>query len=234
MKEKIAFIKDEIKNACIKCGRNENDVTLLAVSKFHCEQEIQTAIDNSLTIFGENRVQEACSKFPKLLEKNPNIKLHFIGSLQRNKVKHILPYASCIQSLDRFELAVEIQKKMETLNIVGKKIEVFFEFHTGEQSKSGYTQIEEIYRTLDFIKAKKSNFIIPKGFMTMAPLTQDETLIHKSFETLRNIRDEIQKNEKDFSLSQLSMGMSSDYKIAIQEGSTMVRIGTSIFGERRV
>ena len=230
MKTRIEDILEKISLACDKSARKSTDVKLMAVSKFHHVEEILQAYDCGLKLYGENRVQESCSKFSEILQIKPDVDLHLIGSLQRNKVKNIVPICSCIQSLDRIELAQEIQKQCEK---IGKKINVLFEIHTGEDSKSGYQNIDDVKKTLDYILSLENSFLVPTGFMTMAPFTNNESDIRNSFVTLRNLRDKIQSEYSDFNFSELSMGMSQDYQIAIEEGSTLVRIGTAIFGERK-
>ena len=230
MKTRIEDILEKISLACDKSNRKPSDVKLMAVSKFHPVEEILQAYDCGLKLYGENRVQEACSKFSEILQIKPDVDLHLIGSLQRNKVKNIVPICSCIQSLDRIELAQEIQKQCEK---IGKKINVLFEIHTGEDSKSGYQNIDDVKKTLDYILSLENSFLVPTGFMTMAPFTNNESDIRNSFVTLRNLRDKIQSEYSDFNFSELSMGMSQDYQFAIEEGSTLVRIGTAIFGERK-
>ena len=230
MKTRIEDILEKISLACEKSARKPSDVKLMAVSKFHPVEEILQAYDCGLKLYGENRVQEACSKFSEILQIKPDVDLHLIGSLQRNKVKNIVPFCSCIQSLDRIELAQEIQKQCEK---IGKKINVLFEIHTGEDSKSGYQNIDDVKKTLDYILSLENSFLVPTGFMTMAPFTNNESDIRNSFVTLRNLRDKIQSEYSDFNFSELSMGMSQDYQFAIEEGSTLVRIGTAIFGERK-
>lgn len=230
MKARIETILENINIACKNSNRNFSDVKLMAVSKFHPIEEILQAYNCGLKLFGENRVQESCAKFPQILQNNSDVELHLIGSLQRNKVKNIVPLCSCIQSLDRIELAQEIQKQCEKIN---KKMNVLFEVHTAEDSKSGFQNIDEIKQTLDYILSLENSFIVPIGFMTMAPFTNNESEIRKSFVTLRDIRDKIQSEYNNFNFAELSMGMSQDYKIAIEEGSTLVRIGTAIFGERK-
>ena len=230
MKTRIEDILEKISLACEKSARKPSDVKLMAVSKFHPVEEILQAYDCGLKLYGENRVQEASSKFSEILQIKPDVDLHLIGSLQRNKVKNIVPICSCIQSLDRIELAQEIQKQCEK---IGKKINVLFEIHTGEDSKSGYQNIDDVKKTLDYILSLENSFLVPTGFMTMAPFTNNESDIRNSFVTLRNLRDKIQSEYSDFNFSELSMGMSQDYQFAIEEGSTLVRIGTAIFGERK-
>lgn len=229
MKQRIENIKDQIAIACEKSNRSISEVTLMGVSKFHTAQEVIESYNCGLRIFGENRVQEAVQKFPQVFEVCPEAQLHLIGSLQRNKVKNILPICSCIESLDRLELAQEIQKQAEKIN---KPIDVLFEYHTGEESKAGYKSIQEVCETLDYILSLNKSYIIPKGFMTMAPLTDNNQLIRNSFVMLRQTRDIIKDKYPMFDFSELSMGMSHDYSIAIEEGSTIVRIGTAIYGER--
>ena len=230
MKTRIEDILEKISLACDKSARKSTDVKLMAVSKFHPVEEILQAYDCGLKLYGENRVQEASSKFSEILQIKSDVDLHLIGSLQRNKVKNIIPICSCIQSLDRIELAQEIQKQCEK---IGKKINVLFEIHTGEDSKSGYQNIDDVKKTLDYILSLENSFLVPTGFMTMAPFTNNESEIRNSFVTLRNLRDKIQSEYSDFNFSELSMGMSQDYQFAIEEGSTLVRIGTAILGERK-
>ena len=229
IKERLNNIKNEINQAEEKSGRKAGSVKLLAVSKFHPAQSVIEAINAGHFLFGENRVQEAKEKFSNIKNDYINVNLHIIGSLQSNKVNKAVEIADCIESIDRFELLGKIENQCSKLN---KNIEVFFEVHTGEESKSGFTDKDQLIKCLDSLANKEFPHIIPQGFMTMAPFTQDEKLIRKSFITLRELSLEMQKNYKDLKLDELSMGMSGDYKIAIEEGSTIVRIGTAIFGER--
>lgn len=229
IQENISTIKNKIHNAEIKSNRSENSVKLMAVSKFHTVEEIKKAIDAGQILFGENRVQEACQKFEELFLYQPKIELHIIGKLQLNKVKKAIKIASCIESVDRLELIEEIEKQCEKIN---KNINIFFEIHTAEDSKSGYTSKEKLFESLDLMTKGNFPHIKTKGFMTMAPFTNDENLIRKSFVTLKNIQQEAKTKFPNLDLEELSMGMSGDFEIAIQEGSTLVRVGTAIFGER--
>lgn len=230
VKENLLKIKNEIKETCIACGRNPEEVKLVAVSKFHPATSVEQAIEAGHFLFGENRVQEAKEKFSVISEKYPACDLHIIGSLQRNKVKDAVKICSCIQSVDRIELLEEIEKQCSKID---KKIDVLFEVHTGEESKSGFEDFTSLYQALEKCAAGEFPHINPKGFMTMAPFTEDKQLIAKSFSTLRTYAEELKKEFTEFDLSELSIGMSGDFKIAIREGSTMVRVGTSIFGERQ-
>lgn len=229
IKDNLKKIKDEINEAELKAGRALNSVQLMAVSKFHSQKVVIEALKEKQFLFGENRVQEAKEKFPQLLLDYPQTELHIIGSLQTNKVKTAVQLASCIQSVDRIDLVNEIEKQCAKIN---KSINILLEMHTGEESKSGFTSEKEIIELLDLFENNSYPHINPVGFMTMAPFTDDEKLIRKSFITLRNFADKVKVQYKNFSLNELSMGMSGDFKIAIEEGSTLVRVGTAIFGER--
>lgn len=228
IKENLDIIREKVNNAQIKAGRKDN-VKLMAVSKFHPAQDILEALEANQFLFGENRVQEATEKFPSIIEKYPQTKLHMIGQLQTNKVKNAIKIAECIQSVDRYELLLEIEKQCSKIN---KNINILFEVHTGEESKSGYDSIEELQNSLEECQNGAFPHIIPKGFMTMAPFTNDEKLIRKSFITLRELSEKLKKQYNKLQLNELSMGMSGDFEIAIEEGSTLVRVGTAIFGER--
>ncbi len=205
------------------------NVKLVAVSKFHPAQSVIEAINAGQTLFGENRVQEAAQKFDEIRQQGYTPELHIIGSLQRNKVKEAVRIASMIESVDRIELLDEIEKQCSKAQ---KNIQILFEMHTGEESKSGFESKEALEEALNNFEEGLYPHVQIKGFMTMAPFTKDEELIRKSFRTLKGLQEEFSKKYPAYDFSELSMGMSGDYKIAIEEGSTMVRIGTAIFGER--
>lgn len=227
--QNIALIQEKIAAATKRSGRDASSVRLMAVSKFHPIEEIQVAYNAGIRLFGENRVQEACEKFSNL--SLPDAELHMIGSLQRNKVKRILPLVDCIQSIDRIELLDEIAKHSSKENFVPSKknIKLLFELHTGEESKTGFVSELDLEAAIDY--AIRSG-LFPAGFMTMAPFSDNVDLIRHSFVTLRETAARIQKNFSHLDLSELSMGMSNDFEIAIEEGSTLVRVGTAIFGTR--
>ena len=225
----LELVRNKILEAEKKSGRKEGSVKLMAVSKFHPSDAVIEAFNAGQLLFGENRVQEASVKFPPLIQAHPEISVHMIGQLQSNKVKKAVEYASCIQSVDRIDLLHEIEKQCTKIN---RKIKILFEVHTGEESKSGYTSEADLLDSIE--KCAKGEFphIIPQGFMTMAPFTDDEKLVRNSFITLRNLSEKIRPQFPSLSLTELSMGMSGDFEIAIEEGSTLVRVGTAIFGER--
>ncbi|MCQ2591633.1 MAG: YggS family pyridoxal phosphate-dependent enzyme [Treponema sp.] len=227
--ENLQIIRKKINEAEKKSGRPEGSVKLMAVSKFHSIEEIKSAINANQQLFGENRVQEAKEKFEELFTFSPNIELHIIGQLQTNKVKNAVSIATCIQSVDRIDLLKEIEKQCSKIN---KNIKVLFELHTGEESKSGFESPEKLDEALKLCADNNFPHIIPAGFMTMAPFTENQTIIRNSFRQLRETAEKLQKKYPQFDLSELSMGMSGDFEIAIEEGSTLVRVGTAIFGER--
>ena len=178
---------------------------------------MEEAFEAGARDFGENRVQELRGKKPGL---SPEIRWHFVGHLQTNKVKFILGEVTLLHSLDRMELAREIEKQAEKRDLA---IDALLQVNTtGEPTKSGCAP-EEVEETLE--KMSGLSRIRIRGLMTIGPLSQDERLIRKSFEVLRKLRDRT-------TLQELSMGMSSDFEIAVEEGSTLVRIGTAVFGER--
>lgn len=222
-------ILQKIESAEQKYNRTKGTVKLLAVSKFHPVDAVEKAISSGHFLFGENRVQEAVAKFTDINSFNKDVELHIIGQLQTNKVKKAVSVASCIESVDRIDLLKEIQKQCEKIN---KKIKILFEVNTAEDSKSGFKNYEDLYEAVKYCADGNTPFVEPIGFMTMAPLTDDEALIRKSFSSLRKLSEKLQTEFPMFNFSELSMGMSNDYEIAIEEGSTEVRIGTAIFGER--
>lgn len=242
VKENCETILEKIHAAEARAGREEGSVKLMAVSKFHPAEAVVEALDAGITLFGENRVQEACGKFPGIFASHPEAELHLIGSLQRNKVKQILPLVSCIQSVDRLELIQEIAKQKDKLaesvaagsSMAPKAgtLRLLFEVHTGEESKSGFTDTDELIRSLEFAAGLKEKGIECAGFMTMAPFTDDGKAIRASFRQLAKTAEDMRRRFPELPLTELSMGMSHDYEIAVEEGSTLVRVGTAIFGER--
>lgn len=219
IKENISNIKESL----------PHQVKLIAVSKFNPAESVIEAIEAGQIIFGENRIQEAAPKFDLIREKGYSPELHIIGSLQRNKVKEAVRIASMIESCDREELIEEIEKQCSKIN---KTIKILFEIHTGEESKSGFTSEDAVVKVLNNFKDNKYPHVIPCGFMTMAPFVDDENVIRNAFKSVKQLQLKLSKMFSEFDLIELSMGMSGDYKIAIEEGSTMVRIGTAIFGAR--
>ena len=229
IKDNLEIIRNKISEAEKKSGRAQGSVKLMAVSKFHPSEAVVEAMAAGQLLFGENRVQEASAKFPPLIAQHPEIQVHMIGQLQSNKVKKAVEFASCIQSVDRLDLLKEIEKQCAKLN---RNIDILFEIHTGEESKSGYTNEADLLESINACVNGDFPHITPKGFMTMAPFTDDETMVRKSFIALRELSEKLRDEYPTLPLTELSMGMSGDFEIAIEEGSTLVRVGTAIFGER--
>lgn len=225
--ENFHRIREEIKAAELKSGRKEGSVRLCAVSKFHPVDAVKSALKANQFLFGENRVQEAYGKFNEL--NDSRAELHIIGQLQSNKVKKAVEIASCIQSVDRESLLEEIEKQAAKLE---KNICIFFEYHTAEDSKSGYGDEDSLFVSLENLSMGLYPHIMPVGLMTMAPFSQDEKLVRQSFVKLRNLKETVNQKFSNLPITELSMGMSGDFSLAIEEGSTMVRVGTALFGER--
>jgi hypothetical protein len=193
---------------------------IVAVTKNVEVPQIIEAIEAGITDIGENRVQEAKAKFAEIKSRFPDVKWHMIGHLQKNKVKAALLMFDVIQSVDSFELAEEIDKR------ANRMVECFIEVNTtGEESKYGINP-NDLFELLKSISNLKN--IKVAGLMTMGPLTQDKYLIRRSFRKLRELRDRAQAGGFP-EVKHLSMGMSNDYPLAIEEGSDIIRIGRAIF-----
>lgn len=226
IKENIDEIKSNIKKYASRSKRDEKDILLLAVTKTVDVDKIEKAIDCGITDVAENKPQELAKKYDIIGNK---VKWHLIGSLQTNKVKYIIDKVDLIHSLDRISLCEEIQKRAEIIN---KDINCLVQVNISqEQSKHGLDK-EEVQEFIEEVSKSYKNIKI-KGLMTMAPLTQEEDIVRNVFYQLKNLSTEIKKaNIKNVEMNTLSMGMSNDYEIAIEEGSTIIRVGTAIFGKR--
>ena len=204
------------------------NVSLVCVSKFHPENAILEAYNCGERIFGESRVQELLAKQTKL---SADIQWHFIGHLQSNKIKLILPTVSLIHGVDSFNLLKEINSRALK---AGRVVSCLLQVHIArEETKFGFS-IEEIHQMLSGIEFGSLENVQINGLMGMATLTDDKEQIRAEFRTLRQLYDELKREyfQNNENFLELSMGMSDDYQIAIDEGSTMVRIGSSIFGMR--
>lgn len=225
IKDNIMSIKQNIDDIRKESNRQE-DVNLMAVTKTVDVDKVLVAIDAGITDIGENKPQELARKYEVIGDK---VRYHLIGTLQTNKVKYIIDKVYMIHSLDRIALCEEIQKRAEKID---RAINCLVQVNISkEESKHGLE--EEL--VIDFIKEVSSNYknIHIKGLMTMAPFIDDEVEIRKVFRGLKNLSLQIKDlNLPNVEMDTLSMGMSHDYKIAIEEGATIVRVGTSIFGQR--
>jgi len=225
---RIAHIEEKIEAACARSGRKRQEIRLMAVTKFHGVEDIEAAQKAGISLFGESRVQEAEEKFSKFWEsrqRDINVELHLIGSLQRNKAKKAAAFFDCIQSIDRDSIIDELG----ALTVGAEKpIKIMLEYHTGEETKAGFPDLDSLLKAAE--KVLSFSGLLPVGLMTMAPFTQDTALIRSSFRSLAVARDELEKHFSGY-WQCLSMGMTNDYEIAIEEGSTLIRLGTAIFGE---
>lgn len=225
--ENKQIILNNIEKAAFKSGRNKSDIILLAVTKTVPLDAVRTAAENGVTVFGENRVKEAADKYKNLID---NVELHLIGHLQRNKAKLAAKTFSWVQSIDRIETAEELNKYAVFEN---NTINILIQVNTsGEETKFGIRDYSEINKLIDSI-LKLRNLKL-RGLMTIGPFTSDEQEIRKAFKKLKELYMKVKDSYTNQKIDTLSMGMSSDYKIAVEEGSTMVRIGSALFGNRGV
>jgi hypothetical protein len=218
--DSIKIVQDRIERACGIAGRDPGEVTLVAVTKTVEVEKIETAIQYGLKHFGENYVQEARTKIDHI--GSEGIHWHMIGYVQSNKVKYVSGRFDFIHSVDRWEL-------LEDLDKYGKPMKALFELNLSRETTKHGIDEDGLKRLLEKVDSLK--YIKPVGLMTMAPYVDDPEEVRTLFSTLRKT---LEKMNREFSrdMKELSMGMSSDFEIAIEEGATMVRIGTALFGER--
>ena len=226
IRENLAVVHQRIENACRKIKRNPNEVSLLLATKTVSAENILIALQAGETLIGENKVQE-------LKEKSDTLKAiphqaHFIGHLQTNKIKEVIKYANCIQSVDRLEL---VQKLDQRLQQEGRSMNIMLQVNTSyEESKFGISP----ETVISFAKeVAHYDTLKVKGLMTIGLFSAEKEKVQKCFQLLKNIQAElIALALPNFDVQQLSMGMSNDLETAVEEGSTMIRVGTAIFGSR--
>jgi pyridoxal phosphate enzyme (YggS family) len=224
--ENIARIEERIQKVCDTSGRRRDEITLMGVTKFQPSGMVEDAFNAGIRCFGESRVKEGIDKFEVFRKDHPETELHLIGSLQRNKAKPAALFYDCIQSVDREALIAELAK-YATLR--ENPLAVLLELHTGEESKRGFVGLDELYKAAEMIMGFP---LMPRGLMTMAPLTRDTERVRASFRLLARAQKELESRfPPRENWACLSMGMSSDLETAIEEGSTLLRIGSSIFRE---
>ncbi len=219
-------IKSRIAEICHGCNRSPEEIMLVAISKMKPVEDIQAALEHGQTEFGENKVQELTQKMEQLPD--DRISWHMVGQLQTNKIKYLVDRVNWIQSVPKIKALKEIEKRATA---AGRNINVLLQVNiSGEEQKSGCPP-EQLQALLDYAANLKS--VRVRGLMGMATLTEDRERIRREFALLRELRDKY-KNEYDepVTLEHLSMGMTQDMDIAIEEGATMIRVGTAIFGAR--
>ncbi|MGB9696288.1 MAG: YggS family pyridoxal phosphate-dependent enzyme [Ignavibacteria bacterium] len=223
LKTNYENLLSNVNQICTETGRNFNDITIVAISKTFPVENIKMLYELGHIHFGENKVQELKEKYQNLTD--TNIKWHLVGHLQTNKVKYIVPFITLIHSVDNIKLALEINKQAQKLN---RTIDILVQVNTSDEpQKSGITPSE----TKSLCKEiSKLEYLRLKGLMTIGMFTDNEAIIRDNFRTLANLYKDLETEFKDFRY--LSMGMTSDYRIAIEEGANILRIGSAIFGER--
>ena len=225
LQENYETVEQKIREACDRCGRERSEVTLIAVSKTKPVSMIQELLPGGTRDFGENKVQELCDKYDQLPK---DIRWHMIGHLQRNKVKYLIGKVTMIHSVDSLRLAEEISKESVKKDA---QTDILLEINcAGEESKFGI-------RPKDTLALVRQIAVLPnvhiRGLMTVAPLTQTPEENRVYFQLMKKLSVDIaKKNIDNITMSILSMGMTNDYQVAIEEGATMVRVGTGIFGAR--
>ncbi len=225
IKHNLEEVEEKICNACKRAGRDRSEVTLIAVSKTKPVEMLEACIENGITVFGENKVQELCGKYEVLPE---NLHWHMIGHLQRNKVKYITDKAELIHSVDSLRLAEAIS---EDAVKKGVNANILIEVNVAQEDSKFGLKTEDTEELIRQISSLPNVFV--KGLMTIAPYTEVPEENRPIFRTLKQLSVDIaSKNIDNVSMNILSMGMTGDYEVAIEEGATMVRVGTGIFGER--
>lgn len=225
IRENMEQVLDNIASACAKAGRNPKEVTLITVSKTKPVSALEVAYEAGSRDFGENKVQELTDKIPQLAQ---DIRWHMIGHLQRNKVKYIVGKTTLIHSVDSLRLAEEISKEAQKQNIV---CDVLVEVNVAQEESKFGIAVEDTYALIEEI-AKLSGIHV-RGLMTIAPYVENAEENRPIFRKLKELSVDIAaKNIDNIDMSILSMGMTGDYMIAVEEGATYVRVGTGIFGER--
>ncbi|WP_281989478.1 YggS family pyridoxal phosphate-dependent enzyme [Aquimarina aggregata] len=222
----INIINQRIQTACNRSNRNLSDVRILLATKTVDTNRINFALAQGVSLIGENKVQELKEKCSAVRHLNPEV--HFIGHLQTNKIKEVLKWASCIESIDRISLAKKLHQR---LRLEKKEIDVYIQVNTSfEESKFGIAPNE----TIDFIREVAAfDTIHIKGLMTIGLLSSDSKEVRKCFRLLKELQKKIMALKiPNVDIKELSMGMSSDLEIAIEEGATIIRVGTAIFGDR--
>ncbi|MBW7650201.1 YggS family pyridoxal phosphate-dependent enzyme [Anoxybacillus sp. ST4] len=224
VKQRLQTIQYDIAEACEKTGRSVSDVQIVAVTKYVSVARAKEAVEAGIVHLGESRADGFLHKYEAI---GKQATWHFIGTLQSRKVKQVIDYVDYIHSLDRLSLAEEIDKR------ANRTIKCFVQVNvSGEQSKHGLAP-EDVLPFIETLSAFSRIQVV--GLMTMAPYTDDEATIRRCFRTLRELKERVQEKQWSHApCTELSMGMSNDYVIAVEEGATFIRLGTSLVGEEEV
>jgi PLP dependent protein len=221
--ENLERVREQITQAAAKAGRAVNEIELVAITKTHPAEKVREAVEAGHTVFGESRVQEARAKIPELPS---NLRWHFVGHLQKNKIRHALPLFELFHGVDSFALAQEMNRIAAE---DGERPRLLLEVNVaGEGSKFGF-KAETLRAEIGSLLALSRLSI--EGLMCIPPLAEEAEGSRKFFVRLRELRNSLEK-EFDVKFPHLSMGMTQDFSIAVEEGATLVRVGTAIFGER--
>lgn len=225
LKDQLQEVEKRIQAACDRAGRKREEVTLIAVSKTKPVETLQEAYDLGVRIFGENKVQELTAKYEALPK---DIHWHMIGHLQTNKVKYIIDKAELIHSVDSLKLAETIEKEAAKHDLIA---DILVEVNVAEEESKFGMKMEEVIPFVETVSAFPH--VRVRGLMTIAPFVEDPEENRSIFADLHKLYIDIKKkNHDNDTVSVLSMGMTNDYEVAIEEGATMVRVGTGIFGAR--
>ena len=225
LKDQLQEVEKRIQAACDRAGRKREEVTLIAVSKTKPVETLQEAYDLGVRIFGENKVQELSAKYEALPK---DIHWHMIGHLQTNKVKYIIDKAELIHSVDSLKLAETIEKEAAKHDLIA---DILVEVNVAEEESKFGMKMEEVIPFVEKVSAFPH--VRVRGLMTIAPFVEDPEENRSIFADLHKLYIDIKKkNHDNDTVSVLSMGMTNDYEVAIEEGATMVRVGTGIFGAR--
>jgi pyridoxal phosphate enzyme (YggS family) len=222
--ENLERVRAQMAEAAKKSGRNVEDVDLVAISKTHEAERVREAVEAGQTLFGESRIQEARIKIPELPS---SLRWHFVGHLQKNKIRHALPLFELFHAIDDVDLARQMER---TAAEGGMHPRVLLEVNVaGEGSKFGFGP-DTLRKQMEALLALPR--VTVEGLMCIPPLAEEPEHSRRYFVQLRELRDSLEK-EFNLKLPHLSMGMTNDYTVAVEEGATLVRVGTAIFGERR-
>lgn len=225
VKDNYKYIRQQVDDTARQCGRNPEEITLIAVSKTKPLANIEELIEIGVSEFGENKVQELCDKYEHV---STPVHFHLIGHLQTNKVKYVVDKACLIHSVDSIKLAKELQKEAAKKNCIA---EILIEVNVAEEESKFGLKVTEVIPFVEEIATYPNVHV--NGLMTIAPFVENPEENRKHFRALKQLSlDIISKNIDNIDMNVLSMGMTNDYKVAIEEGATMVRVGTAIFGAR--